>query len=175
MPYIADEQRAAIAPLFDALVLAFDDFPADPLVDAVGYAVYRIVDETLGKSGWRYRTLARAVAVFECAAMEIERRRHVQRFREWYALSDARIMERAHPKIVPPVDALIAELKRVLDDQVDGLLNYICTRLSLGVLYSDESAHALLLACKDLFYDSVVGPYEDSAKAANGDIPEYAT
>ena len=175
MPYIADEQRAAIAPLLDAVILAFDDFPADPLVDAVGYAVYRIVNETLGKSGWRYRTLARAVAVFECAALEIDRRRHVQKTREWYALRDARNVERAHPKIVPPVDALIAELKRVLDDQVDGLLNYICTRLSLGVLYSNESAYALLIACKELFYDSVVGSYEDTAKSANGDIPEYAT
>lgn len=78
------------------------------------------------------------------------------------------------------IEALLAQLKRVPDNKVDGDLNYTISRLVAGTLgkagwryHLQARAIAVFEAAKLEFYRRVVGPYEDQAIAKNGDIPEF--
>lgn len=79
-----------------------------------------------------------------------------------------------------PLNALLDRLKATPDDKLDGVLNYVISRLVAGSFGKDgwryrliARAVAVFKAAGDEFYRRVAGPYEDKAIAKNGDIPEY--
>lgn len=83
-------------------------------------------------------------------------------------------------KIDPTLTRLIDELVKVPDDKVDGVLNYVVSRIVAGTLGAGgwryrliARAVAVFKAAGDEFYRRVAGPYEDKAIAKNGDIAEY--
>lgn len=67
------------------------------------------------------------------------------------------------------------------EDEYEGICNYCISRLVSGVMKPETGwrykwlnrAHGTFLSAAAEFYRRMVGPYEDSARLANGDIPEY--
>jgi hypothetical protein len=83
-------------------------------------------------------------------------------------------------QIAMPLENLLDRLKAVPDDKLDGVLNYVVSRLVAGSFGKAgwryrliARAVAVFKAAGDEFYRRVAGPYEDKAIAKNGDIPEY--
>jgi len=75
MPYIRPQVRDIIDPEVEALILQIKNSTAEDDRDGVlNYTISRIVGSCFKGSGWRYKTIARAVAVFECAKLEFYRR-----------------------------------------------------------------------------------------------------
>jgi hypothetical protein len=75
---------------------------------------------------------------------------------------------------------LMAKLDDIPDDKIDGMLNYVVSRIIAGRLGQDgwryakiARAVAVFAAAGAEFYRRVAGPYEDKCIASNGDIPEY--
>lgn len=77
MPYIAGEDRNLVLEAMDPLVIALREVPDDKIDGVLNYVISRLVAGTLVppcKGGWRYRLIARAIAVFEAAKLEFYRR-----------------------------------------------------------------------------------------------------
>ena len=83
MPYINNEMKFRglqsygvclkddVSKLVRTLQNLYDE---DEIEGALNYTISRIVAETLGKYGWRYKLLNRAIGVLECAKLEFYRR-----------------------------------------------------------------------------------------------------
>lgn len=76
MPYIKQELREELGPHIEALLDSIRKTGDTNLDGALNYVISRIVSESLEPvmSGWPYTSIARVVAVFECAKMEFYRR-----------------------------------------------------------------------------------------------------
>lgn len=74
MPYVSQEDRATIDPTLTRLIDELVKVPDDKVDGTLNYVISRIVAGTLGAAGWRYRIIARAVAVFKAAGDEFYRR-----------------------------------------------------------------------------------------------------
>lgn len=79
------------------------------------------------------------------------------------------------------LDALVADIKCCGEDSLEGVLNYVITRLLLKSFDLDDTpryhkinrAVGTLECVKQELYRRLAGPYEDKAIDKNGDIPEY--
>lgn len=76
MPYISKEWRGKINPTLQPLLDVLDNIPNSEYDGMLNYIISRIVARALGpRTGeWRYKDIARADAVFSCAAKEFYRR-----------------------------------------------------------------------------------------------------
>ena len=74
MPYIDKNTRAELDPELRALTDKIRRAPYDVLDGVLNYVISRIVAGSLNRTGWRYRLIARAIAVFEAAKLEFYRR-----------------------------------------------------------------------------------------------------
>lgn len=76
------------------------------------------------------------------------------------------------------ISALVVDIDHVPSGKKKGALNYVVTRLALGVYgrggYTELSdAIAALQDAADEIKRRKLGPYEDKAIAKNGDLREY--
>lgn len=84
-------------------------------------------------------------------------------------------------KCSPGVADLIATVRELPDTQRDGALNYIISEIVCNSLRPDDGwnyyhihrAHGVFQDAGAEFYRRVAGPYEDKARAKNGDIHGY--
>jgi hypothetical protein len=74
MPYIDDFHRNRLEPHLERLLDQLSIIADEDRDGVLNYVVTRIVARTLSSRGWRYRTIARAIAVFEAAKLEFYRR-----------------------------------------------------------------------------------------------------
>jgi len=74
MPYIKQEQRDHLDSPIAALIYHIKLTPAEARDGVVNYVISRLVGAAFKEDGWRYATIARAVAAFECAKLEFYRR-----------------------------------------------------------------------------------------------------
>lgn len=147
MPYITKDLRQQL----------------DPFIAKVygpqWWDLYALVNITLGPK-WNYARLARAVAAFDCAQLEMNRRA---------GNLTASLYCYSSPLELPTPDVSIWQLadfiiKVMPLDKLDGILNYCLTCLAKG----DD-----LYQAKMEFYARVVSPYEDQCIKMNGDIAKY--
>jgi hypothetical protein len=85
------------------------------------------------------------------------------------------IHESKRADLNPAVDALVALLRDMPRETVDGSLNYVVTRLLLDVYGIGPYANlqrglGLLEAVKGEYYRRAVAPYEDRKCLENGDV-----
>jgi hypothetical protein len=90
------------------------------------------------------------------------------------------IKQEFRPRLDSHVEALIKEIKGIVDEQRDphavaGLLNYICTKLALGVIPEKRYWAIALIAgvfrnIGDEFYRRYAAPYENEQIERNGDV-----
>ena len=76
------------------------------------------------------------------------------------------------------IEVLVSDIKKVPSGKFKGALNYVVTRIALGVYgeggYTELSdAIAALQDAADEIKRRKLGPYEDQAIRKNGDLPEY--
>jgi hypothetical protein len=83
-------------------------------------------------------------------------------------------------RVMKHLNPLLDELKAIPDDEIDGVLNYVISRIVASTLgwcgwryRLAARAIAVFEAAKLEFYRRIAAPYEDRAIAKNGDIPEY--
>ncbi len=79
MPYIKKSDRGYFKPELDSLCKILDQFEPDEIDGVLNYTISVIVARTLNKrneksGNWRYRFMADAIKVFECAKLEFYRR-----------------------------------------------------------------------------------------------------
>lgn len=74
MPYINQTQRDRIRSELDALIEVLNDAGSQEIDGLLNYVFTMIVLRVMGKNGWRYQMLARAVGLFECAKLEFYRK-----------------------------------------------------------------------------------------------------
>ncbi|MBI4039903.1 hypothetical protein HY389_00935 [Candidatus Daviesbacteria bacterium] len=84
------------------------------------------------------------------------------------------IKKEDRPAIDALIEPLISQLESLPQDEQDGALNYVVTKI-LRKLYPQKYFHlnralGVLEAIKAEFYRRVVGPHEDQAIQENGDI-----
>lgn len=84
-------------------------------------------------------------------------------------------------KVDPKINALLKDINDEFDDELlDGLANYVITRIVLGIFMPARERRYRLIArvmaaleCAKLeIYRRVAGPYEDQCIANNGDLWE---
>ena len=76
--------------------------------------------------------------------------------------------------IDPEIDLVLGKLRMFSWDERVGLLNYVITRLLLGLApqryHHFNALMGVLEACKHEFYRRLVGIYEDRKAEQNGDV-----
>lgn len=86
------------------------------------------------------------------------------------------IAPRARDELDPAINALLAQLRQTgTTTDVGGCLNYIITRLALGLVVQPSykvysGLIGVLETCKLELYRRAVGPYEDRKIRDNGDV-----
>jgi hypothetical protein len=85
------------------------------------------------------------------------------------------IPDEQRPLFDPAINKLLHEITRFPVDERGGKLNYIVTRLLLGIVPEPRYSHferfvGSLVCCLLEFYRRHVAPYEDKAIQRNGDV-----
>lgn len=82
MPYINQElkrrsykkDQPLSTSLFYIIRTIKEEYTEDEIEGVLNYCISRLINETLGKDGWRYKKINRAIGVLECAKQEFYRR-----------------------------------------------------------------------------------------------------
>lgn len=75
MPYTKEARREAVKENLDAILAQIHAYPDTDWDGELNYAISYLVAKGFAPFGhWRYHFIARAVAVFECAKLELYRR-----------------------------------------------------------------------------------------------------
>lgn len=77
-------------------------------------------------------------------------------------------------KIDPLIQPIIDHLKDIPQEEVDGVINYIVTKILKNIYppryYHYNKAIGVLECIKQEYYRRVVAPYEDKKIVENGDV-----
>ena len=76
MPYIKEDTRGGMSIELSCLIDAVHKYPQSERDGILNYLISSLVADSIhcGDEPWKYKDIARAVAVFECAKLEFYRR-----------------------------------------------------------------------------------------------------